>query len=144
MDLTDMKILSILEKNGRISMKELASKITLTAPATKERVTKLEESGVIKGYKAEICLEKLNKNITAFILFETDNCKGLYHFCLNYPEVTECHRIAGQYSYLVKISTFSMKTLEEFVDKALKYGKSSTHLIFSSVVKNIPFDKENI
>ncbi|MDQ7862552.1 winged helix-turn-helix transcriptional regulator [Peribacillus frigoritolerans] len=52
------KILSLLENNGRMSMKELAQEVSLTAPATKERVNKLEESGVIKGYKTEISLEK--------------------------------------------------------------------------------------
>ncbi|QYF84092.1 Lrp/AsnC family transcriptional regulator [Brevibacterium sp. PAMC21349] len=80
MDRTDKKILSLLENNGRMSMKELAQEVSLTAPATKERVNKLEESGVIKGYKTEISLEKLDRSITAFILFETDRCKDFYQF----------------------------------------------------------------
>ncbi|MDM5360600.1 Lrp/AsnC family transcriptional regulator [Peribacillus sp. RS7] len=143
MDRTDKKILSLLENNGRMSMKELAHEVSLTAPATKERVNKLEESGVIKGYKTEISLEKLDRSITAFILFETDRCKDFYNFSLSHPDVLECHRLAGQYSYLIKISTFSMETLEEFVDEAIKYGKSSTHLIFSSATNNV-FSGEDV
>ncbi|AOH56633.1 AsnC family transcriptional regulator [Peribacillus muralis] len=137
MDRTDKKILSLLESNGRMSMKDLAKEVSLTAPATKERVNKLEESGVIKGYKTEIALEKLDRIITAFVLFETDRCKDFHDFCRGHPDVLECHRLAGQYSYLVKISTYSMETLEEFIDQAIKYGKSSTHLIFSSTLKDI-------
>lgn len=143
MDRTDREILSILDKNGRISMKELATKVSLTAPAAKERVSKLEEAGIIKGYRAEISLDKLNRNVTAFILFETDKCKDLYNFCIQHPEVLECHRLAGYYSYLVKISTHSMKTLEDFIDEAIKYGKSSTHIIFSSVTKTISFEEDS-
>ncbi|WP_260320212.1 Lrp/AsnC family transcriptional regulator [Peribacillus simplex] len=137
LDRTDKKILSLLESNGRMAMKELAQRVSLTAPATKERVIKMEESGVIKGYKTEIALEKLDRGLTAFVLFETDRCKDFYDFSLRHPDVQECHRLAGQYSYLVKISTYSMETLEGFVDEAIKYGKSSTHLIFSSTIKDI-------
>ncbi|MCK1995201.1 Lrp/AsnC family transcriptional regulator [Peribacillus muralis] len=137
LDRTDKKILSWLETNGRMSMKELAQQVSLTAPATKERVNKLEDTGVIKGFKTEIALEKLNSGLTAFVLFETDRCKDFYDFCLRHPDVLECHRLAGQYSYLIKISTYSMETLEQFVDEAIKYGKSSTHLIFSSTLKDI-------
>lgn len=137
LDRTDKKILSLLESNGRMAMKELAQRVSLTAPATKERVIKMEESGVIKGYKTEIALEKLDRGLTAFVLFETDRCKDFYDFSLRHPDVQECHRLAGQYSYLVKLSTYSMETLEGFVDEAIKYGKSSTHLIFSSTIKDI-------
>lgn len=137
MDQTDKKILSLLEENGRMPMKELAEKVSLTAPAARERVKKLEDKGIIEGYQAKISLSKLNKSITAFILFETDKCKDLFQFCCNYPEVIECHRLAGQYSYLVKICTFSMQTLEMFIDQAMQYGKSSTHLVLSSADKRM-------
>ncbi|CAM4310211.1 Lrp/AsnC family transcriptional regulator [Listeria booriae] len=137
MDNTDIKILSILEKNARISMKELAELVMLTPPATKERVTKLEEKGVITGYTANISLAALGRIMTAFILFETHDCKAFYDFCVKQPDVLECHRLAGQFSYLVKISSVSMEALELFIDDAIKYGKSSTHLIFSSTEKAI-------
>ncbi|MBC2318539.1 Lrp/AsnC family transcriptional regulator [Listeria booriae] len=137
MDNTDIKILSILEKNARISMKELAELVMLTPPATKERVTKLEEKGVITGYTANISLVALGRIMTAFILFETHDCKAFYDFCVKQPDVLECHRLAGQFSYLVKISSISMEALELFIDDAIKYGKSSTHLIFSSTEKAI-------
>ncbi|MDQ7862553.1 Lrp/AsnC ligand binding domain-containing protein [Peribacillus frigoritolerans] len=86
-------------------------------------------------------MKKLDRSITAFILFETDRCKDFYQFSLSHPEVLECHRLAGQYSYLIKISTYSMETLEDFVDEAIKYGKSSTHLIFSSASKKCFFQE---
>ncbi|MBC1500829.1 Lrp/AsnC family transcriptional regulator [Listeria weihenstephanensis] len=137
MDATDEKILAILEKNARISMKELAGLVMLTPPATKERILKLEEKGVITGYTTNISLDALGRRMTAFILFETHNCKAFYDFCVKQPDVLECHRLAGQFSYLVKISSVSMEALELFIDEAIKYGKSSTHLIFSSTEKPI-------
>ncbi|MGX7419583.1 Lrp/AsnC family transcriptional regulator [Carnobacterium gallinarum] len=137
LDQTDKKILTILEKNARISMKELANKVTLTPPAVKERVLKLEEAGVIQGYQTLLSLEALNRPVTAFILFETHNCQALYDLAIQHPDVVECHRLAGQFSYLIKISTQSMITLEEFIDQAIQYGKSSTHMIFSSTMKPI-------
>ncbi|AQY52534.1 AsnC family transcriptional regulator [Listeria weihenstephanensis] len=137
MDATDEKILAILEKNARISMKELAGLVMLTPPATKERILKLEEKDVITGYTTNISLDALGRRMTAFILFETHNCKAFYDFCVKQPDVLECHRLAGQFSYLVKISSVSMEALELFIDEAIKYGKSSTHLIFSSTEKPI-------
>ncbi|EUJ37179.1 AsnC family transcriptional regulator [Listeria weihenstephanensis FSL R9-0317] len=137
LDATDEKILAILEKNARISMKELAGLVMLTPPATKERILKLEEKDVITGYTTNISLDALGRRMTAFILFETHNCKAFYDFCVKQPDVLECHRLAGQFSYLVKISSVSMEALELFIDEAIKYGKSSTHLIFSSTEKPI-------
>lgn len=144
MDSIDQHILCTLENNGRISMKELANVVSLTAPAVKDRVIKLEEQGVIRSYKAVISPEKLNHNINAFILFETHNCKAFQQFTSGNPNVIECHRLAGQYSYLVKVSTFSMETLERFVDDAVQYGQSSTHLIFSSMTKPITDNFESL
>lgn len=77
MDLIDRKILHELQLNAKISMKELAQKVYLSSPSTIERVRRLEENGIIKGYKAIIDAEKLNRNITAFVLFETTRCKDL-------------------------------------------------------------------
>ncbi|WJH36474.1 Lrp/AsnC family transcriptional regulator [Paenibacillus sp. CC-CFT747] len=135
MDQVDQRILKELQANARLSMKELGQRIGLTAPAAAERVKKLEERGIIEAYRAALNPEALNKRVTAFILFETERCKAFAEFCQGHPEVMECHRLAGQYSYLVKLVTESVRTMEAFIDQALPYGKSSTHIQLSSPVE---------
>ncbi|MFC5468105.1 Lrp/AsnC family transcriptional regulator [Cohnella suwonensis] len=139
MDQVDRGILKELQENARISMTELGQRIGLTAPATAERVKKLEERGVIEAYRANLSAEALNKSVTAFILFETERCHAFAEFCKEHPEVMECHRLAGQYSYLVKLVTDSVRTLEQFIDAAMPYGKSSTHIQLSSPVAHRSF-----
>ncbi|MEG0256227.1 Lrp/AsnC family transcriptional regulator [Vagococcus sp.] len=135
MDLIDYKILDILKINGRIAVSDLAKQILLSAPATKERITKMEEAGIIEGYTIKVNHKKLDKSIEAFILFETVNCQAFREFCLSQENILECHRLAGKYSYLVKIVATDMAELEIFIDQALKFGSSSTHIVFSTVIK---------
>lgn len=135
MDPIDLMILENLKKDGRISISDLARKVSLSAPATKERIVKMEDAGIIEGYTIKINHKKLEKTIEAFILFETVNCQAFREFCLTQENILECHRLAGKYSYLVKIVTKDMAELEIFIDQALKFGSSSTHIVFSTVIK---------
>lgn len=132
MDQTDWQILTLLKENARISIKELSKQVALSSPAVKERILKLEERGIIEGYTTKINYQKLGKKIEVFILVETINCQAFREFCWGHPEVIECHRIAGKYSYLVKFATESMATLEAFIDQTLKYGNPTTQIVFSS------------
>lgn len=139
LDDIDQSILILLQENARMSMTELGKKAGLSTPAVNERVKKLEDKGVIKGYRAIIDTEKLNKSVTAFILFDTKRGKSFRDFCKENHNVVECHRLAGQFSYLVKIVTESVQTLEEFIDSSLAYGEPSTLIKLSSVVEYRPF-----
>ncbi|MFE8702769.1 Lrp/AsnC family transcriptional regulator [Cytobacillus sp. FJAT-54145] len=139
MDEIDESIVVELQENARISITELGNKIGLSIPATKERVKKLEEKGVILGYRAIINPEKINKNVTAFILFDTSKCKQFREFCSAHEDVVECHRLAGQYSYLIKVVTETVHTLEAFIDAAMIYGQPSTLVNLSSPISHKPF-----
>jgi Lrp/AsnC family transcriptional regulator, leucine-responsive regulatory protein len=136
MDDVDKKILIELQLNGRKTMRELGNIVGLTAPAATERVKKLEDRGVIKNYTISIDPHKLERIISAYILFDTDKCKQFVEFCRTYSDVVECHRLAGQYSYLVKIVTSSVNSLENFIDSTMKYGKSSTLIVLSSPIES--------
>jgi Lrp/AsnC family transcriptional regulator, leucine-responsive regulatory protein len=136
MDEVDKKILHELQLNGRKTMTELGKIVGLTAPAATERVKKLEDRGVIKNYTITVDPHKFDKVISAYILFDTDKCKQFVEYCKGNPEVAECHRLAGQYSYLVKIVTSSVLALEEFIDSTMKYGKSSTLIVLSSPIES--------
>ncbi|WP_163099892.1 Lrp/AsnC family transcriptional regulator [Peribacillus alkalitolerans] len=136
MDEVDKKILLELQLNGRKTMTELGKVVGLTAPAATERVKKLEDRGVIKNYTITVDPHKLDKIISAYILFDTERCKQFVEFCKGYPDVVECHRLAGKYSYLVKLVTSSVQSLEQFIDSTMQYGKSSTLLVLSSPIES--------
>lgn len=132
MDDTDLHILSHLQRNGRLTMVELGKLVGLSSPSAAERVRKLEDKGVITGYSANICYEKLNKHVTAFILMEPKSCKHYAAFAKAHPDVAENHRITGMYSYVTKVVTESVHTLEDFIDASMDHGKPTTFVVLSS------------
>jgi DNA-binding Lrp family transcriptional regulator len=139
MDNVNRKILDVLQAEGRISMTELGKRISLSVPAVTERVRKLEDHGIIEGYKAQINPNKINKPVKAFVLVKTHRCKAFREFCKENPLVIECHRLTGEYSYLVKVITESNELLEGFIDSSMEYGEPYTMMNLSSPVpsKNI-------
>lgn len=144
MDQIDKNIVMILQSNAKISMKDLAEAVHLSSPSVTERVRKLEEQQIIEGYHAHVSLKKMNRPITALILFESKDCKSLANFCHNHPDVLECYRVAGEISYIVKIATYSVESLEQFIDDSMQYGTPSTNIVLSSHEKKIidPFTSE--
>lgn len=146
MDKIDTDILLQLQQNAKISMKELAASVHLSSPAVIERVKKLEEQGMIEEYKAKVNLKKMKRTIQAIILFKSIDCKSLSDFCNNHPDVLECYRVAGEISYIVKLATYSVETLERFIDEAMPYGTPSTNIVLSSTEKKViaPFCSEKL
>ncbi|TQR42552.1 Lrp/AsnC family transcriptional regulator [Paenibacillus popilliae] len=144
MDQIDKKIVELLQSNAKISMKDLAEAVHLSSPSVTERVRKLEEQQIIEGYHAHISLKKMNRPISALILFESTDCKSLANFCRNHPDVLECHRVAGEISYIVKLATNSVESLEQFIDDSMQYGTPSTNIVLSSYENRIiaPFISE--
>jgi len=131
MDYIDHEILKQLERNAKITTKEIAAQVHLSAPAVAERIKKLEEQQIITGYKTSIDLKKLDRSIVALVLFKSNDCKKLAQFCYNHPDVLECYRVAGEISYIAKVATQSVETLENFIDQAMPYGTPSTNIVLS-------------
>ncbi len=144
MDQININILQQLQGNAKISMKELAATVHLSSPAVIERVRKLEEQGVIEGYHARLDFTKIERTIQAIILFKSIDCKSLAVFCRAHPDVLECYRVAGEISYIVKLATYSVETLEQFIDATMPYGTPSTNIILSSMEKMVitPFSDD--
>jgi len=134
MDNIDRKILDVLQIEGRISMTELGKKVSMSVPAVTDRVRKLEDQGVIVGYKAQIDPSKIFKSVKAFVLVKTYRCKAFREFCKDNPLVIECHRLTGEYSYLVKVITENNELLEEFIDSTMEYGEPYTMMRLASPV----------
>lgn len=136
MDELDKQILMILQEHARISMTELGKVVALSQPAVTERVRRLEEKGIIDHYRAVVSPNKLNKHISAYLLFHTKGCDSFVDYCQNSSDVIELHRISGQYNFLVKVVTESLQSLEELINAIGVYGDSTTLIVLSSPIQN--------
>ena len=117
-DQTDLKILYILQNNGRTRLAEIADEVELSAPAVMERVKKLEASGVIKGYQALVDGKKVGKDITAFIGVSIGNQRDIDQFAiemLRYRDVQECHHVTGDESFILKVKSANTGSLEKLL-----------------------------
>lgn len=141
MDNIDYEIIRCLQENGRISIKKLADKISLTPPAVAERIKKLEETGVIIGYKAIINNKKLGWNIQAIInvTLKPDRRKEFLDFINKDNHILECHHVTGEFSMAIKAIFKEMSDLEIMVGKFQQYGNTQTLIVLSSPIegKNI-------
>lgn len=122
MDEIDKKIVLALRKNARISLTELGRFINLSIPAVRSRLQRLENLGYIKAYSVMLDPEKFGKKFTCFCLVQVSNHtvandNAFEKFILDCPDILECHRIAGQYDYMLKIVTGSTKNMEELLKK---------------------------
>ena len=119
LDKINRQILSILQKNSSITNSDLAKMVGLAPATTLERVKKLEASGVIKGYVALVDQKKLGKPITAFVEISMVNhsANAIKHFSKEIaaiPEVLECHHLAGDKDFLLKVVTEDIETYRDF------------------------------
>ena len=138
MDMTDHKIIEILQEDGRISMKDLGKIVGLTSPAVSERVKKLEEAGIIEGYKAIISPDALGRVIKAFIHISLPN--NMYKKFLNEarkdPRIVECHHITGDDCSVLKVIVKDMYELEEVIDSIKEIGSTKTSVILSTPIQS--------
>jgi Lrp/AsnC family transcriptional regulator, leucine-responsive regulatory protein len=136
MDETGWRILGELQQNARISFSELGRRVALTPPAVAERVRRMEETGIITGYRAQPAHERIGLPITAFIRWTAtgNDCAYLGEVAKDIPEVIECHRVTGEESYVVKVVVRSVEHLEELIDRLMPYGETKTSVVLSSPV----------
>jgi Lrp/AsnC family transcriptional regulator, leucine-responsive regulatory protein len=136
-DQLDEQILASLQAHGRLTMKALAEQVGLSSPAMIERVRRLEERGVIAGYRAVIQPAALGRPVSALITVTVDR-RSADDFLSRIEQesaVSECHRITGDASYLVKVHVADMAALEALIDGFTSTGAlCSTSLILSSPV----------
>ncbi|GKS12418.1 AsnC family transcriptional regulator [Paenibacillus chitinolyticus] len=142
MDYIDTNILYHLQHQARISMTELGKCVGLSQPAVTERVKRMEEKGIIEQYRTIVSPEKIGKHVAAFVPFHTRDCDGFIDFCHSSPEVIECHRISGEYNYMLKVVTDSIQSLEKFVKKCDKYGSYTIVIVMSSPIDHKFFISE--
>lgn len=141
MDLLDNKIIKCLVDNSRMSSKDIANEVGLSVSAVIERIKKLESSGVIKKYTAIVDNEKIGNELLAIVTVRLDHPKygdAFIEEALNNPAIIECHYVAGDYDYLLKVNTKNSSSLEKIIQTIKSiYGVSRTNTtIVLSSLKN--------
>lgn len=130
------KILDELQVDGRLPLTELGRRVGLSTPAVGERVKRLEEAGIITGYRAQVDHAKAGYPILAFIRISVvgDFLSRVTQVSRDIPEVLECHRITGSDSYIIKAVARSIEELEKVIDRFTPYVATTTAIVLSSVV----------
>jgi Lrp/AsnC family leucine-responsive transcriptional regulator len=138
LDEVGWQILSELQDNARISYSELGRRVGLTAPAVAERVKRMEDAGVIEGYRVNLNLEKIGLPMQAYIRIATTDqmCLRFGGIARDFPEILECHRVTGGDSYILKVAVASVSHLESLLNRLLPYGNTVTSLILSTSIAN--------
>jgi Lrp/AsnC family leucine-responsive transcriptional regulator len=125
-----------LLKNPRASVTDLARKVGLSAPATRERMLRLEEAGVITGWRVEIDPQALGFPIAVLIRVRPmpGQLPKIAKLAQSLPQVTECHRITGEDCFLMRAHLRALDELDGLLDKFLIYGQTTTSIVQSSPV----------
>lgn len=139
LDSLDRRILILLQEDGRATQQEISRTIGLSQPAVAERIRKLEDRGIIQGYVARVDPAKLGKDITAFVGVGIEHPRffdGFVERVKTLHDVLECHRVAGQDSYLLKIRTENTRSLDKLLVEGLRtipgVTRSFTTIVLSS------------
>lgn len=135
-DTLNVEILALLADNPRISISELARRIGMSAPATRERIQRMEDAGVIRGYTLEVDPAALGYPIAAFIRVRPMPGKlpKIAELAASLPQVVECHRITGEDCFILKVRLDSLDNLDVVLDQFLAYGQTTTSLVQSTPV----------
>jgi Lrp/AsnC family leucine-responsive transcriptional regulator len=136
LDAVNQRLLAELQDNARFSLAELGRRVGLTAPAVRERLQRLEESGIVWGYHAELNPRALGYALSAVIRIRpvAHELPRVADVARQTPEVVECHRITGEDCFFMKVHLRDIAHLEQVVDRFTPLGQTTTSLIQSSPV----------
>jgi Lrp/AsnC family leucine-responsive transcriptional regulator len=130
------RILSELQQHARMPFAELGRIVGLSTPAVTERVHKMEEAGIIVGYRAQIDPAKVGLPIMAFVNVKVggENLNRFMEVAATHPEVLECHRVTGAESFLLKVAVADVMHLETLLDALMPYVATTTSMVLSTAL----------
>jgi len=136
LDAIDRQIVAELGQNGRISFAELGRRVSLSSPAVTDRVRRLEESGVITGYRAEIDPRALGYNLTAIVRVKpaVRQLSKVAELAAEIPQIEECLRITGEDCFYMKVHLGAIEELPSVLDRFLLYGETTTSIVNATPV----------
>ena len=136
-------ILKSLQENGRVSFATIGKKIGLSPPAVADRIKKMEDLGILLGYKAIVSYTHIGYQLKAIITLRAfmGKLKPFLKIVSSFEEVVNCHRITGNENIIMEVVLKNQFHLEKFIDKLILYGETRTHIILSDIVSNAPIKK---
>lgn len=142
MDRTDYQILNILQADCRATLKYIGDKVGLTAPAVSERMRRMEEKGVIRGFRIDIDRERLDCNMMGFIFVALDPEKynRFCDFCKKNTAVVSHYHVIGEFNALLRFAVKGTRELDALLSEIKGYGDSQTSVELNTYfeVKDIP------
>lgn len=151
MDQVDYKIVKALMDNGRITWAELAGLLHLSSPATADRVRRLEDQGIIKGYTALLDAESVGYGLTALIAVSLErpgHRKAFLDMVMKVQEIQECHHTAGDDDYMLKVRCRGTRDLDRIISDELKslpgIVRTRTTIVLGTIkeTSNVPLPPE--
>lgn len=138
----DRKLLRLLQEDARLTNNQLSERINLSASQCSRRRMRLEEAGIIKGYRADLDREKLDLGIVNVITVtlathNRDNAQRFARLIAGLPEVLEAHALTGEMDYIIKVVTPDLKSLSAFVNEVLLPHESVQHVKTAIVLETL-------
>lgn len=142
LDEVDWRLVAELQSDGRLSYKELGRRVNLSAPAVAERVRRLEESGVITGYRAEVDARRAGFPIMAFVQMQCSlgGCLLKTSTSDDYPEIVEVHKLSGDHCTMIKVRAASLAHLEGLFERLGKHGEMRSSVVLSTQYEGRPVE----
>jgi Lrp/AsnC family transcriptional regulator, leucine-responsive regulatory protein len=136
LDAVNRKILAELQSDARLSVAELGRRVGLSSPAVAERLQRLEQQGVITGYRAQVDPRTLGYSLGVVIRIRPapGQIQNVAELAQATPEIVECHRITGEDCYFMKAHVRDVTHLEEVIDHFVVLGQTTTSIVQSSPV----------
>lgn len=137
LDEVNLRLLGALGENPRLSTAALARRVGMSPPAVRDRVARLEQAGVIRGYRLDLDPAALGLPVAAWVRLRPGpgQLPRIADLARRTPEVSECHRISGEDCFLIKVHVASIEALETVLDRFLIHGQTTSSLIVSTAVQ---------
>ncbi len=146
MDATDQRILNLLQTDARMTLREIGEQVNLTPPSVSERIHKLEDEGIIEGYRIAIDRAKLGYSVSGYILASPEPAKyaAFCAFCEKHPAITEHHHLIGNYNALLRFSVHDTDELDNLLASIKTFGDSRTSVELKCLfrTKDLPLGED--
>jgi Lrp/AsnC family transcriptional regulator, leucine-responsive regulatory protein len=136
LDATNRRLIEALQEDARMSLAALGRRVGLSAPAVGERLGRLEQAGVIRGYHADVDPRALGYELSVILRIRpaARMIPKVADLARDTPEVTECHRVTGDDCFVMRLHVRDVTHLEELIDRFVLYGQTTTSIVQSSPV----------
>ena len=136
LDDVNLLLIGALQEDARLSLAELGRRVGLSAPAVGERLARLEQTGVIRGYHADVDPRALGLDLSVVLRIRpaARMIGKVAELARETPEVTECHRVTGEDCFVMRVHVRDVLHLEELIDRFVLYGQTTTSIVQSSPV----------